>query len=222
MSNLTLNAEKRSEDTKIKDLLAVRKIPAVVYGHGFKNQNITLGYIDFEKIYKKAGYSGLIDLVIGEEKPIKVLIQDFQLDFLTNKFNHADLRQLKMDEKIKTEIKLSFVGEAPAVKALGGTFVKSFSEVPAECLPQDLVNEIIVDISSLKSFGDVIHVKDLVAPQGITILAHGQDVVATVMESKAEEEAVVAPVADVTQIKTEAEEKREKKAAAEKTEEEKK
>ena len=221
MSNLTLNEEIRKEDIKMKDLLAARKLPAVMYGHGFKNQNLALQYLNFERVYVQAGGSGLVDLVIGEDKPIKVLIQDFQLDPLTNRFSHVDLRQVKMDEKIKTEIKLSFVGEAPAVKGLGGTLVKSFSELPVECLSQDLVNEFVIDISSLKNFGDVIHVKDIAIPSAIKVFAHAEDVVATVMESKAEEEAVVAPAADVTQIKTEAEEKREKKAA-EKVEEEKK
>lgn len=218
MSNLTLNAQKRSEDLKMKDLRESRKIPAVVYGHGFKNLNIVLEYLNFERVYKQVGFSGLVDLIIEGEKPLKVLIQDFQLDPLTNKFSHADLRTVKMDEKIKTEIKLSFVGEAPAVKGLGGTLVKSFSELPAECLPEDLVNEIIVDVASLKELGDVIHVKDVVVPKGIKILANGDDVIATAVESKAEEE-TAAPAADLSQIKTEAEEKREKKAA-EKSDEE--
>lgn len=220
MSNLTLNAEKRSAEVNLKDLRAKRKIPAVVYGRGFENINVTLDYLNFERVYSQVGYSGLVDLVVEGDKPIKVLIQDFQLDPLTNQFIHADLRQVKMDEKIKTEIKLSFAGEAPAVKELGATLVKSFSELPVECLPQDLVNEIVVDISSLKQFGDVIHVKDVAAPKGVKILAHGDDVIATVMESKVEEEVTVAPAADLSQIKTEAEEKREKKAA-EKAEEEK-
>ncbi|HPV70361.1 MAG TPA: 50S ribosomal protein L25 [Candidatus Magasanikbacteria bacterium] len=218
MSNLTLNAQKRSEDLKMKDLREARKIPAVVYGHGFKNLNIVLEYLNFERVYQQVGFSGLVDLVIEGEKPLKVLIQDFQLDPLTNKFTHADLHTVKMDEKIKTEIKLSFVGEAPAVKGLGGTLVKSFSELPAECLPQDLVNEIAVDISSLKEFGSVIHVKDVVVSKGIKILANPDDVIVTVVESKVEDEAV-APVADLSQIKTEAEEKREKKAAEKKEEE---
>ena len=109
MANLTLNAEKRSPDVKAKELRSGSKIPAVVYGHGFKNQNVTLDYLNFERVYKAAGGS-LVDLVIGEDKPLKVLIQDFQLDPLTSRFTHADLRQVKMDEKIKTEIKLAFVG----------------------------------------------------------------------------------------------------------------
>ena len=71
-----------------------------------------------------------------------------------------------------------------------------------------------MDISSLKEFGNVIHISDVIAPAGIKILAHVEDVIATVTPPRAEEE--VAPAAatvDLSQIKTESEEKKEKKAA---------
>jgi len=157
-----------------------------------------------------------VDLVIDEEKPIKVLIQDFQLHPLTNKFIHVDLRQVKMTEKLKASIKLSFFGESPAVKNLGGMMVKNLLEVHVECLPQDLVGEIKVDISPLKELGNAIHIKDLVVSPGIKILAHDEDVVASVTAVVVEEEAPVAAAAvDLSQIKTEGEEKREKKAVEE-------
>lgn len=222
MSNLILKAAMRAAAVnQAEKLRQVGKIPAVLYGHGFENRNIALDYLNFERVYQAGGSSSLVELMIEGENPIKVLIQDFQLDNRTNSFAHVDLRQVRMTEKIKTDIKLGFVGEAPAVKGLGGTFVKNFASVPVECLPQDLVAEIKVDISSLRNFGDVLHVKDVVAPPGVKILAHGEDVVATVIESKTEEEAAPAAEADLSQIKTEAEEKREKKTAEEGLEEEK-
>ncbi len=223
MSNLTLTAQKRSEiKNQVKKLRLENKIPAVLYGHGFENQNLSLEYINFSKVYAQSGGSSLVDLVIDEAKPIKVLIQDFQLGPLSNRFTHVDLRQVKMTEKLKTEIKLNFVGESPAVKNLGGMLVKNLLEVHVECLPQDLVNEIDVDISVLKEIGNTIHFRDLVAPQGMKILGHAEDVVASVTAVTVEEETpVAAPAIDLTQIKTEGEEKREKKAA-EASEEEKK
>ncbi|MBI5731889.1 MAG: 50S ribosomal protein L25 [Candidatus Magasanikbacteria bacterium] len=220
MPNLVLKAEKRNEiKNQVKKVRVAGKIPAVLYGHGFDNQNLSLENLNFERVYSQSGGS-LVDLSIAGEAPLKVLIQDFQLDPLTNRFTHVDLRQVKMTEKIKTDIKLAFAGESPAVKGLGATFVKSFSEVPVECLPQDLVSEIKVDTASLKEFGDVIHIKDIVPPSGIRILAHAEDVVATVIETKEEKEdaPAAAPVIDLSQIKTEAEEKREKKAVEEKVE----
>lgn len=218
MANLILKVEKREQvKNQVKGLRRAKKIPAVLYGRGFKNLNLAVDYVVFEKAYQAGAGSGLFDLVIDSDPPVKVLLQDFQLHPLTNCFNHLDFRQVQMHEKIKTDVKLRFVGEAPAVKELGGIFVKSFSSVPVECLPDALVPEIVVDVSSLKEFGNVIHIKDIVAPSDIKILAHAEDVIATVTPPRAEEEVApaAAPAPDLSQIKTEAEEKREKKASEE-------
>ena len=216
--SIVLKAHARTEtQNKVKKLRLESKIPAVLYGHGFKNQNITLNYVDFDKAYNQAK-GELVDLVIDEGRPIKVLIQDFQLDPLSTRFVHADLRQVNLTEKIKTDVGLNFVGESPAVKSLGGIFLKTASKIEIECLPQDLVKEINVDISSLKAFGEVIHISDLKIPAGIKVLSHAEDVIATVTPPRVEEEATTAAVAgapDLSQIKTEAELKKEKKAADE-------
>lgn len=209
---------REKEKEKAIDLLAKKQIPAVLYGGG-KNLNLAVNYLDFERLFQAGGGKGLIDLTVGEEMPLKVLVQDFDLDPLTNRFRHIDFRQVRMDQKIKTNINLRFMGESPAVKELGAIFVKSFSHVPVECLPQDLVSEIVVDISLLQQLGNVIHVKEIIAPPGVKILAHAEDVVATVTAPQVEEEKPAAAAVDLSQIKTEAEEKREKKAAEEPAEE---
>mgnify|MGYP001565131994 CR=1 FL=1 len=214
MSNLSLKGELRV--ARAKELRRESKIPAVLYGHGVKNVNLSINYREFEKAYQTGGGKGLLELSIGNAAPINVLVQDFQVDPLASTFTHVDFRQVKMDEKIKTNVNLKFVGESPAVKEMGGIFVKNFNSIPVECLPKDLVAEIAVDISSLKEFGNVIHISDVPAPTGIKILAHAEDVIATVTPPRAEEEAAPAAAAvDLSQIKTESEEKKEKKAAEE-------
>lgn len=218
MVNFILNATKRTETgNRVKKLRATSKIPATLYGRGLASLNLTLDYVPFEKIYHQSGESSLVDLNIERASPTKVLIQDVQYHPLTNRIIHVDLRQVKMDEKLKTDIKLNFIGESPAVKELGGIFVRSFATVPVECLPGDLVSEINVEISSLKEFGDVLHVKDILPPSGIKILAHDVDVIATVTPPRSEEElaAVAAPpVEDVSAVKVETEEKKKEREAA--------
>ena len=109
---------------------------------------------------EEAGRSVLIDLEIDGEKR-KVLIHDFQKHPLTNRFIHIDFYQVKMDEEIEANVEIVFVGEAPAVKELGGVLLKTMDEVLVRCLPADLPKEIKVDLSTLKTFDDRIFVKDL-------------------------------------------------------------
>ena len=67
-----------------------------------------------------------------------------------------------------------FEGEAPACKELGGTLVKNIHEVEVRALPQNLPHEIKVNIEGLKSFEDVILIKDLILPSLSKILKLGK------------------------------------------------
>jgi hypothetical protein len=85
-----------------------------------------------------------------------------------------------------------------------------------------LVHQIDIDLSSLKDFGDMIHIKDIQLPHGLEVLDAADTVIASVVKPISEEELKAMeekPVADVTAIKTEAEEKKAKEEA-EKTAEE--
>jgi len=189
MPTLILKAKKRVETGKKVDQLRKQgKIPAVLYGHKVKPVSLVLDYSTFEKIFAQAGESTLIDLTVDDQKPVKVLIQDYQLDPKTNQIIHTDLHQVRMDEKLHAEIALNFINEPPAVKELGGILVTAIDSLEVECLPQDLVHEINVDLSSLKTFEDVIHVADIKIPSGLTITHNPHDVVALIQQPRSEKE----------------------------------
>lgn len=188
-TSLALKADKRSETGKKVDSLRQQgQIPAVLYGNDIEPVSITLKYTDFEKVYKEAGESTLIDLSVDGAAPVKVLIQDYQLDPRINQFLHVDLHQVNMKEKIHTEIPLKFVGEAPAVKTYGGILVTQLDSVQVACLPQDLVHEIEVDISGLTEIDSSIHVSDVKAPQGLEIHNAGEDLVAIIQAARTAKE----------------------------------
>lgn len=177
---------------KVKKVRTQGLIPAVLYGHGVKNQNLAVNGLEFKKLFKETGESKLIDLQIDEKKPVKILIQDVTFSPLQGEVEHIDFYQIKENEKITTEIELVFVGEAPAVKELGGVLVKTYDAVEVECLPSELekMDKIIVDLSVLKNFGDAVHIKDLVVPAGVKIKVEPEEVVALVeqiAEEKVEE-----------------------------------
>ncbi len=173
---------------KVNKLRGQGQIPAVLYGHKVEPKSVVVNYHDFEKIYKQAGESTLVDLKIDGEKPVKVLIQDIQKDPISDQLLHVDFRQVRMDEKLRAEVELKFIGEPPAVKEFSGILVTNVDSVEVECLPKDLVHQIEVDLSSLKTFNDVIHISDMKVPAGITILEDAQEVIALVQQPRSEEE----------------------------------
>jgi large subunit ribosomal protein L25 len=189
MEAMKLTAQKREvQGKKVKALRKQGKIPAVLYGHQIEPINLTIDMLPLEKTYAAAGESTLVDLTIGQGEPVKVLIHDVQFDHITNKITHADLYQVRMDEKISTEITLKFVGEAPAVKELSGILVTNIHSLKVECLPQYLVHEIEVDLSSLKTLEDAIHVKDIKIPEGMTTHHDLNDAVILIQAPRSDKE----------------------------------
>lgn len=201
--SFAITAAKRTE--KADEVRASGKIPAVVYGPGVTPVSLTLGYNDFTKLYNEVGESTLVDLAIDGAKSAKVLIQDVQYDPLTRRVSHVDLRQIRMDQEIETAVELVFVGVAPAVKEQSGTLVTPTSEINIKCLPDKLLTTFEVDLSVLKSFDDIIYVKDLKLPAGIVSMDEPDTVIAKVNVSltedqiKALEEKNAAPV-DLSKI----------------------
>jgi large subunit ribosomal protein L25 len=163
-------------------------IPGVLYGKEIKNKSLQIKEIDFIKTYQKAGESTLVDLKLGDSNPIKVLIKDVQRNNVTDKIQHVDFYQVNMQNKITAEINLVFTGIAPAVKELNGILVKNTTSIEVKCLPGDLVKEITVDISRLKTFEDMLYVKDIQLPPKIELLTDVGIIIAQVTPPRSDEE----------------------------------
>jgi len=173
------------------------KIPAVIYGHRTENMNLELNYVEFEKLLDKAGESTIIDVAVDDKEPLKALISEVQHEPVSGRISHVDLHQINMKEKINTNVEIKFVGESKIVKEDGGIVMHNISEVEIRCMPADLLHEIVVDVSSLENFDDVITIADLKLPDSIEIVNHElADVVAIAARPKVEVEEV-APVAPV-------------------------
>lgn len=170
----------------VKQLRRDGKLPAVVYGHNRASLSLLLDTLTFAKLYREAGTSTLVDLTINSEKSVKVLIQEVKEHPIRRTPQHADFYVVNLKEKLRTSIGLTFTGTADAVEILEGSINHVKDEVEVECYPQDLVAEILVDISSLKTFDDVIRISDLTLPKGIEILDEAEEVIASVTEPRSE------------------------------------
>lgn len=200
MQVFNVAAAKRLEmGKKVKTLRAEGQCPAVIYGPELKeNVYIKMREADMRKLYNEAGESSIINLTVeGAKEPMEVLIKDVEYDPITQFVTHVDFYKIKRGQKIEASVELKFIGEAPAVKILGGVLVVSIDEVTIKCLPKDLMSEIQVDLSGLKTFEDSIHIKDLNLTEGVEIMADANETVAAVSEIKEEVIEDKAPVVDM-------------------------
>lgn len=215
---LELKAEARKiTGKKVNSLRSAGSVPAVLYGRGIESVNVCVDAKEFNKALKEAGETTLLSLNLGSKKH-NVLIHDLARDPLSGEIMHVDFFEVRMDEKMKASVPLVFVGESAAVKAEGGVLVKPLQEVELEALPQDLPKDIQVDISPLRTFEDKIYVKDLKVSGSIKILSNPEDMVASVVPPRSEEELAELeqkPVAEVGEIERVGEEEKVSEAPAE-------
>lgn len=175
---------------KVETLRQQGLIPAELYGHGIKNLHLSLSAKDFQKVFKEAGESTIVNLITEDDKKIPVMIHDVVSDPISEKILSVDFYQIKLTEKIKIPVPIEFIGEAPAVKNFGGILVKPLQEIEVEALPQDLPHHFEVDLSPLDEIKKSILVKDLKINDKVKISVNPEMIVATVIEAKPEEEEV--------------------------------
>lgn len=210
--NYTLAAEKRTTKGEKSRLLG--KIPAIVYGVEQKSESLDLGSTEFIKLYKAAGESTLVDLLVGGQNVGKVIIHEVQHDPVNDKVIHVDLMRINMNKEMTATIELHFIGEAPVVKEQGGTLVTTVHTIDVKCLPKDLVSHLDIDLGVIKTYENNIKIKDLKVPAGITIVKpHADDVIIKATRAltedeikKMEEEAAAMDVSKIESAKPKKEE----------------
>ena len=184
-----LKAQKR--EILGKQVKKIRKeglVPAIIYGHKFKNISLKVNLSDFLIILKQAGESTIIKLEIEGDKTYDVLIHDILRDPVSEEVLHIDFYRIKADEAITTEIALIFENISAAVEDLGGILITNLRTIRVKALSKDLPHDIKVDISLLKNLNDHIKISDLPISEKVEVLANMDDVVALVKAPRTQEE----------------------------------
>ena len=176
-----LTAERRSDAGKgvARKLRAAGKIPAVLYGQGLETTPLTVDSRELSHLlHGSAGSNVLVDLMVDGEEHLAIP-REIQRDHIHSKFVHVDFLAVSRTETITVNVPVHETGDAAGVKE-GGVVEHHLREVQIECLPQDVPDEIVVDITDVE-LGDMVHVSDLVTPKGVTILTSPEDAVLSVV-----------------------------------------
>jgi large subunit ribosomal protein L25 len=200
MSEYFLNIEERTSTGKEAARKVRQKgfIPAVLYG--FKgNKVLSVKASEFVKIWQEIGEHSILNLSIGDKEKAEVIVKDFQIDPVTKEIIHIDFLEFEKGKVLRTEIPIHVVGTSKGVK-MGGILETFIRDIEIECLPRDIPDSIVMDVSDLE-IGDSLHARDIQVDQKVKILTNPEQVVVTVgMPTKIEvpvEEAVVAPAEGV-------------------------
>ena len=187
MEDIVLTAEKRAVIGKqVRGLRRQGKLPAVIYGHHIQPVAITLDARETSRLIAGITPSHLITIQVGKEKHT-VLVREKQRHPVQGVLQHIDFLAVSMTEKLRANIFIELVGDAPAVKEFDGLLVTGVEEVEVECLPKDLPERIQVDLSGLRQIGDSLHVRDIQFSSAVDILTDPGEMVVLVTAPVLEE-----------------------------------
>ena len=188
MNEVSLKARQRTDTGKqvAKSLRRDGELPAVVYGSGESSTPLTLDYREFEGFLRKtSGESVVINLEIEGMESKKALLRDIQRDYLKNSLLHADFQQIRMSDRITTEVSLVLTGEAVGVTRDGGVLDQSLRVIEISCVASEIPEHLEVDIGEL-GLGETVHVSDLTF-EHVEIVTDGEVAVVSVLMPMAEE-----------------------------------
>ena len=154
-------------------------VPGVLYGHDVTPVPLSVDAREMlHLLHGSAGANALVDLVVDGQEHL-AMAREIQRDHIHNTLIHVDFLAVSRTEKITVNVPVIEIGEAAGVKE-GGVVEHHLREISAECFPQDVPEHIDVDISNV-ALGDMIHVSDLVIPDGVTVLTSVEDAVLSVI-----------------------------------------
>jgi large subunit ribosomal protein L25 len=165
-------------------------IPGVFYSKNYQPIHINVADKAINPLVFTAK-THLISLQLEGHDEYECIIKDVQFDPVTDKLIHFDLLGLTKGEKIILEIPVRLMGTPVGVKE-GGIIQHVMHKIEVECLPRNIPEHIVIDISDLK-LGDSIHISDL-NYEDIEFTDPKESMIVQVTHAKIKEE--VAPAAE--------------------------
>lgn len=179
-TQIVIPAAPRNEFGKgfARRLRAAGQVPGVIYGHAVETPiHFSASRLDIHALLRRHGSNAVFELDIEGDKHL-VMVKHVDQNVITLNADHIDLLAIKRGEKVEVEVPVVLEGEAAP-----GTMVLQESDVilvEAEVL--HVPDQIVFSIEDLEA-GTVITADQLQIPSGVTLVADGETVVASIAEA---------------------------------------
>lgn len=225
MAELKLNVDLRSGTGKnVVGRLRREEgfVPGIIYGSGEEPRNVKVDKLVFDRVYRVAGESTLVDLVVDGDT-IPVLIKDVQTHPYRDEYIHIDFQQLDMTQTVRMTVPITLIGRDD-IDVEEAVLMQQLDEVEIETLPGDIPESVEVDVTEM-TLEEPVFVSDLniFGDERYVILTEEDDVIASLIiptEEVEEDELDEAIDADDVPVIGEEDEEAEETEADEETEEE--
>jgi large subunit ribosomal protein L25 len=179
-----ITAEKRTEFGKgaARRIRRDHKIPAVVYGHGNDPIHLTLPGHQTMMALKHGGANALLELDIDGASQL-ALTKQVQVDPIRRVLEHIDFVAVRRGEKVTVDVPVHLHGDAAPETLV----VAESATVQVEAEATHIPERIEIDIEGAQ-VGTQIHARDLVLPDGTTLLTDGDALIVNVTQAQTAEQ----------------------------------
>jgi large subunit ribosomal protein L25 len=194
-NEITIAAEPRSTRGKneARRLRAAGSAPAVVYGIGKDAVAVAVNPKEMVRILRsKTGHNTIFHLAIKDGENTPVMIVDWQRDPVKDTILHIDMKRIDLTVRLVVKVPVHTLGEPEGVKLQGGLHEVITREIEVECLPNEIPDELTIDVSKL-TMGQAVRASDVPLPGSVRLVSPPEAVISHIVAMKAEE--VAAPVA---------------------------
>lgn len=175
MEQAIIEAERREEfgSGPARRLREQGIVPGVVYGMGKETLPISVSAEQLEDVLRtEQGINVLLDLQIADvevEKGTAAIVKNIQRHPISRDAVSVDFQWISLKETSTFSVPVQIEGIAPGVVADGGVVDQIIHEVEVRCLPTNIPDHLVADITDLM-IGDTLHAEVLQAPEGVEIL----------------------------------------------------
>lgn len=155
------------------------RIPGVIYG-GANQIAFSILKNDWDKIVSRPD-TLQINIEVGG-KTYATIIQEMQMNPVTDRVTHIDLLELVPGKAVRTTLPVRTIGTSEGVRS-GGRLLQNYRKVRISGKPEFIPDDIQLDITNLK-IGDMIRVRDIKI-EGCTVLEAEASAVVTVQMTRA-------------------------------------
>jgi large subunit ribosomal protein L25 len=175
METVSLKATLRTENGKgpARRLRAGGQVPVVAYGKGIESMPCAVADSELRDILLSTrGRNTLIDLQVEGGKSSLVMVKSYTVHPVSRDLLHADLITVDKNEPIELTVPFRSTGKSQG-EGVGGTLLVSARDLRVRCLPGNIPDSIVHDVTPLE-IDDVVKVKDLQLPEGVEIALDGE------------------------------------------------
>lgn len=202
MDQVELQVSKREIlGKKVRFLRRQGITPVHLFGHDIESLALQCDTDALQRMLAQSGHAALVALKLGNERRRRtVVVREIQRGSRRGELLHVDFYQVRMAEKIKVEVPIVLVGEAPASRARGNTLLQELNTLTVECLPSEIPASVELDLGALTDPEQVIRAKDVEVGEEIAVLNDPELVVVRIIsrpEEKIEEEVIAKEAAEI-------------------------